>query len=289
MSDDQKPVMSQFDSGALLKTLKRTPVEARPTLVPTSVEVETDTAVFAAPTEVTVEPKTPVLAQALVSGSPLGEELRLLTARIKVLGEERPFRCMGIVSASGSEGKTTLAIGLAAALARQPGRRVLLVEGDLRRPAIEKYLGLIPEPGLAEWLALGNGPLPVRLVQPAGISILSGGRAKVPPELLGSQRMARLLEGARRFFHYVVVDCPPITPVADSVVMQDLLDGFLFVVRARRTPRQAVLRAISQLKPDRVRGLLFNDQREILTGHYGYRYSYKYGYGEEHDSSSSHP
>jgi Mrp family chromosome partitioning ATPase len=289
MSDDEKPVVSVFDSSALLKTLKRVPAEARPTLVPTPLPVEADVPGFAVPTEVTVEPKTPVLAQTLVSGSALGEELRLLVARIKVLGEERPFRCIGMVSAAGSEGKTTLAIGLAAAIARQPGRRVLLVEADLRRAAIEKYLGLLPEPGLAEWLAEGNGPLPIRSVQPAGFCVLSGGQVRVAPELLGSQRMARLLEGARRFFHYVVVDCPPITPVADSVVMQDLLDGFLFVVRARRTPRQAVLRAISQLKPDRVRGVLFNDQRELLTGHYGYRYSYQYGYGEGQHPSSGTP
>ena len=93
------------------------------------------------------------------------------------------------------------------------------------------------------------------------------------PELLGSARMSALLEAARRSFDYVIVDCPPVIPVADSVILQELVDGFLLVVRARHCPRETVVRAASRLKAGRIIGMIFNDQREILP-----RYS-SYGYG----------
>lgn len=202
------------------------------------------------------------------------EEIRHLIAKMQLLNEERPARCLGIVSATRSEGKTTLSIGIAAALADEPDRRVLLIEADLRKPAIESYLGLTRAPGVSEWLRSSSGPLPVRWVTPPGFAFISGGRAALDrPELLGSARMSALLEAARRSFDYVIVDCPPVTPVADAVILQELVDGFLLVVRARHCPRETVVRAASRLKSGRIIGMIFNDQREILPRYssYGYR------------------
>jgi tyrosine-protein kinase len=203
------------------------------------------------------------------------EEIRHLIAKIQLLNEERPARCLGLVSATGGEGKTTLSIGIAAALADEPDRRVLLIEADLRKPAIEGYLGLPRAPGVSDWLKGASG-LTVRWVTPTGFALLSGGRLPLErPELLGSARMITLLESARQSFDFVIVDCPPVTPVADAVILQDHLDGFLFVVRARHGPRETVVRAASRLKAGRILGMVFNDQREILR-RYGYG---RYGYG----------
>ena len=87
------------------------------------------------------------------------EEIRHLVAKIQLLNEERPARCIGLLSATGGEGKTTIAIGLATTLAAEPERRVLLIEADLRKPAIESYLGLPRAPGVAR-VAQGRGPAP---------------------------------------------------------------------------------------------------------------------------------
>jgi succinoglycan biosynthesis transport protein ExoP len=209
-----------------------------------------------------------------MADSESAEEFRILGAKIKALDEERPFRCVGIVSASPGEGKSTVALGLATALAREEDCRVLLVDGDLRKPALEGYLRLPRTTGLYEWL-LGSEPaVSLRRVEPQGFYLVAPGLTpQVRPELLGSTRMAAFLGHARESFDYVLVDCSPLVPVADSVIIQDLLDGFLFVVRARRSHKETIVKALSHLRPDRVRGVVFNDHREVIPGYksYGYR------------------
>ncbi len=228
--------------------------------------------------QVLATPPDPITTAILTGRTLAVEELRLLVTHIHALNDTRPARCLGVLSATAGEGKSTLSMGLAAILAGEPDRRVLLMEADLRKPALEAYLGLARSKGLSDWLKGNAGPIPLRWVTPPGFAFLSGGQTNLDrPERLGSSRMAALLEVARQSFDYVIVDCPPVTPVADAVILQDLLDGFLFVVRARHSPREAVLRAASRLKPDRILGTVFNDQREILPGYasYGYR---RYGH-----------
>jgi len=208
----------------------------------------------------------------LVGSSPIAEELRILRAKLRVIGQQRVLRCVGLVSAAGGEGKTTVSMGLATSLT-QDGGRVLLIEADLRRPAIERYLGLAPVEGLGEYLQGQGDEVVVRRIDPHGFQLLSAGRGPAPaPELLGSERMRHLLEALRRRFDFVVVDCPPLGPVADSVILQDLLDAFLFVVRARHSPIETITKALSHLKADRIAGVVLNDNHEILTSYYSYSY-----------------
>jgi len=223
----------------------------------------------------------PLTLAALSAGSVIAEEFRSLGARIGALGGERSTRCIGLVSALAGEGKTTLTIGLAAALAREPGRKVLLIEADLRKPAVDDYLGIPPANGLNEWLSSKHGHASLRQLAPLGFALLSAGRGPTwKPELLGSERMAQLLKAARRSFDYVLLDCPPLLPVADAVILQDQVDGFVLVIRARRSPIEAIQRAVSTLKPDRVRGVVLNAHRELLPGYYRYAYQHyrEYGY-----------
>jgi Mrp family chromosome partitioning ATPase len=237
---------------------------------------------FASPPEVDARPlfdessrvvparPEPVMQAMLHPGSAAWEELRMVASKVRSL--EQPLRCLGLVSASPGEGKTTLAIGLAAALAQEPGRRVLLLEADLRRPAIERYLGLPADQGVGDWLegTLGRR-VPVRRLVPQGFFLLAGGRTVGRrPELLQGKRMPQLIAAARQYFDYVVVDCPPLGPVADSLMLQDLVDGFLCVVRSRHTPLDLIQKGLERLKTDRVRGIIFNDHREVLGGSYRY-------------------
>jgi capsular exopolysaccharide synthesis family protein len=216
----------------------------------------------------------PVALAALTPGSPVAEEFRSLWARIRSIGDERPFRAIGFVSAGSGEGKTTMAIGLACVIAREPNRRVLLIEADLRRPMVNTYLGIFRAPGLGEWLIAKDNEVPLRRLTPMGVSLLPAGLGPAErPEMLGSERMARLIEAARGAFDFVIVDCPPLMPVADAAILQDLLDGYLLVVRARRSPREAIQRAVSGLKPGRIQGVILNDCSEILPSYYRYAYS----------------
>lgn len=216
-------------------------------------------------------PAGPVQAAAMAATSVVAEECRLLRARIGAASDKRRARCIGVVSATPGEGKTTVALALAATIAREPSQRVLLIEGDLRHPSMEGYLDLPPSGGLGEWLE-GSQHLAIRAIVPPGFSLLTAGHvARRHPELLYSRRMRGLLEVVRQSFEFIIIDCPPLAPVADSVLLQDHLDGFLLVVRAGHSSRDTLKRALTRLKPERVLGAVFNGDRA------GQRY-YKYGY-----------
>ena len=118
--------------------------------------------------------------------------------------------------------------------------------------------------------------VPVRMVSPPGFAVIPAGRERLNrPELLGSDRMGALIGACQLSFGFIVVDCPPLSPVADAVALQDLLDGFLLVVRARHTPAEEIQRAVARLKENRIQGIVFNDQSQILpTGYSSYRRYY---------------
>jgi succinoglycan biosynthesis transport protein ExoP len=210
-----------------------------------------------------------------------GEQFRLLGARLRALGRDRRLRRIGVVSATQGEGKTTISIGLARSLAVDGQHRVLLLELDLRRSAIDAVLGLKPpRVGLRQYLEEGSGStLTVRRPRGGGFWVLSAGRGTLTrPEVLTSSRMLALLKSAERVFDYTVVDCPPLLPVADAVVFQDHIDGYVFVVRARHSPRETVQRAAELLKPERICGMVMNGHHDILSSYREYAYRRYGGY-----------
>jgi capsular exopolysaccharide synthesis family protein len=228
-----------------------------------------------------LDPATPnpVTGLALDESSLPGEQFRLLGVRVRALGRDRRLRRIGVVSAAQGEGKTTVALGLARALAVDGQHRVLLVELDLRRPAIDRALGLPPpQVGLRQYLEGEAGAtITVRRPEASGFWILSAGEGTLSrPEVLTSPRMVAFLKASERVFDYTVVDCPPILPVADTVVFQDHIDGFVLVVRARYSPRETVERAADLLKPERICGVVMNDHRDILPSYREYAYR-RYG------------
>ena len=213
----------------------------------------------------TAELSEPALASA-VTGS-LAETFRVLRTKVEALDEDRPLRSVGVVAVAPGEGTVTTAFGVAVALAREGARRVLLVEAYLADPVLEDRLGLTAARGLGDWLARGaDGPVAVRRVNPWGVYVLAAGRRQPQAgRLLETAGLGVLLEAARGAYDHVVVACPPLSTGADTVLMQDLLDGLLLVVRARSATRELVQRALTQLKPDRVRGVVLNDHHEILA------------------------
>jgi capsular exopolysaccharide synthesis family protein len=229
--------------------------------------------------------RVPIIESLKDSRSIIGEEFRLLRAKLQEIRQKRPLGCIALVSALPGEGKSTIALGLATALAREPGKRILLVECDLRRPSISLDLGLPPHPGLAEWLNGAVDHVPIRLVEPARFYLVCAGKAALErPESVGSPRMEALLNSACEHFDLVIVDATPILPVADTVLLQDLVDGFLLVVRSRMTPRGAIQEALGRLRADKVIGVVLNDHREYRDSYMSYAY---HGYGMSEGSRSS--
>lgn len=228
-----------------------------------------DDVVFSDEGVVALTRQLPVLEALASRVAPAGEELRLLRARVQDLCRRRDARCVALTSAGPEEGKSTVALGLVAAMAQDRTRRILLIEADLRRPSVSSMLGLPPAMGLGDWLAGRIDRLPVQRVNPGGFYLLVAGETPLEqPELLGSARMEACLRAARSSFDFTLLDAMPLLPAADAVLIQDLVDGFLCVVRARATPRAALLAAVDRIHPDRLLGTILNDHTELRTDSY---------------------
>ena len=194
------------------------------------------------------------------------EPFRILRAKVRAFPRANRTGSLGLVGATVGEGVTTTALGLALAIAQEPGQRVLIVEANLLQPSIAELLGVPVEPGLGEWLAVGGAdPVPIRRLTPWNISLLeAGGSTERSSELLGSERMSRLLTAAGQAFDSVLVDCPPLTPWADSVALQEHLDGALLVLRARHAKKETIKGALTHIRPGLLQGVVFNDRTEVL-------------------------
>lgn len=213
----------------------------------------------------TLDP-SPVARALLDERSAPGQQCRLLATRLRALGRDKRLRRIGVVGAGRGEGSTTVALGLARALAHDHHLRVLLVDLDLRRPALEEELGLDPPAvGLRGYLE-GKSEIPVlRRSRPAGFWVLSAGAGATAAETsLASPRLATLLRAADRVFDYVVADSPPLLEGGDATLLQGHLDGFVFVVRSRNAQRETIRRAATLVRPGLMVGVVLNAQRDFL-------------------------
>lgn len=226
-----------------------------------------DEVVFSEEGVVAAGRRVPILTALSSHLIPAGEELRLLRARVLDLSRRRDARCVALTSAGPAEGKSTLALGLAAAMAQDRSRRILLIEADLRKPSLAAMLGLPPAKGLADWLTGRIDYLPVRRVDPGGFYLLVAGEGPLDqPDLLGSTRMGSCLSAARSLFDFALLDAMPLLPAADAVLIQDFVDGFLCVVRSRVTPRDALRAALDRVRPDQLLGTILNDHTVVRSG-----------------------
>ncbi len=193
--------------------------------------------------------------------------------------EEGSGYVIGITSSVQAEGKSSTASNVAYALA-ESGAKVLLLEGDLRRPSIANKLSVEKTPGLTN-LLISKGDYREMIQHCAlapNVDVLTSG--DVPPnpsELLSSHRMERLVEELKKNYKYIIMDLPPVTVVSDTLAVSKLLDGVIMVVRSGVSDRQMLAEAMRQLSMVDVRVLGFA-YREVDDGKkkYGYKYSKKY-------------
>lgn len=208
-------------------------------------------------------------------GSPPAEHLRAVKSRLVRLFDDEGYRSLLITSPGRGDGKSLTAANLALLLAAEVGRRALLVDADLRKPALHRLFGLPQGPGLGE-VAAGRVRWRDALLETPwnGLALLpAGGGAGSPAELLNSPASKAFFADVRSAFDFVVVDAPPVLPVADAAVVASLVDAVLLVVRHEQTPRTAVPAAVEALQKFRLVGMVLNGLPE---SHLGGRHYYSY-------------
>lgn len=230
-----------------------------------------------------------VAGQALENNSGVGEAYHSLVTNLRYATPHGLPRSMIVTSANAGEGKTTTSHAIANDLARL-GKRVLLIDADLRRPTLHRLLPVATQPGLTDAL-IGQSRL-TDLIVPSPIENLSYLTAlPLPPEpslLLGGEGMAELVREAEASFDVVVIDCPPLLGLADTVLISALVEGVVFIVNASEYQRGAVKTAIRRLKLVHAKllgvALTKFDARNADgdNGYYGYSY-YSYGSNAKKD------
>ncbi len=203
------------------------------------------------------------------------EKFGFLAVRLRQLQQSRPLKKVLITSAGPQEGKTMVAANLACTLARRARQRILLVEGDLRRPTLAQMFGLGTIPGICEWLQGESGPTTsIYHLEDPGFWILPAGRtAGNPLELMQSGRLSALMDQLTAWFDWIIIDSPPVLPLADTSVWTRLADGILLVTRQGTTERRQLQRGLEALEPKKLIGALLNCSRN--TAHNDYYYHYR--------------
>ena len=209
--------------------------------------------------------------------SPAAEAFRNLRSSIEFSGEDQPPRTLLVTSSRPGEGKTTVASNLAAIFA-QSGKRVVLVDADLRRPSVHRALGIPNRLGLT---TLFRDSLKLESVwkHSNGISrgmlvITSGSLPANPSELLGSEKMLHILAELRQKADVIIFDGPPMM-VSDAQILASLMDGVLLVLQPGKSPADEAKSTLAQLKRSgaKVIGTVFNRVPKNGSQHYGgYRY-----------------
>lgn len=223
-----------------------------------------------------LSPSNHFLVNLNVPYSPAAEEYRKLkSALVKMTKGERFRNAIMVTSSVPSEGKSLTALNLAISLAQELDNTVLLVDADLRRPSLHRYLEIGEGAGLSD-VMLGEAELAQTIVA-TGIGKLSvmraGRQVPNPAELFSSKRMKELVEEMKHRYpdRYLIFDTPPVLPFAETPLLAHLVDGVLFVVMERLAPQPNVHEALELLKGSGLLGLVYN--AADLNGN-NERYSY---------------
>lgn len=219
------------------------------------------------------------------------ESYRVLRTGVEFLAVDRGAKVLQVTSAVPSEGKTTTAVNLAVVLAAA-GSKVVLVDADLRLPRVHEQFGVPAGAGLVDNLVGLGLSGTVRNIT-TNLDLVTAGRvASHPSEMLGSKRMASLLDGLKQRYDFVLLDSAPVLPVSDARALARLVDGVVLVVKAGGSTVARVRHAISLLEQLEapILGIVLNDvdiSRRAERDQYGYGYGYGEGYGDSESSGGS--
>ncbi len=224
------------------------------------------------------------------SQTPLSEEYKKLKSEImKRTKRDGSQNVIMVTSSVGGEGKSITAINLAISLSQGLDHSALLVDADIRKPSVARYLGITAEAGLSDCLIDGSeARVSIIKTSMEKLSVLPSGRAvENPVELLSSMRMKDLIQELKHGpqGRYVIIDTPPILPFAETRAVGRLVDGVVFVVREGTAQLQSIEEALGLLKDANLLGLVYTGaSTEHLNGHY--RYYYYRDYRSQKDSDA---
>ena len=207
------------------------------------------------------------------------EQYRILSTKLDDLQQEKAQKIFAISSALPGEGKTVTALNLAIVMARDFGKKTLLLEGDFKAPTISRYLKADLESSLIDLLTSGTDlrstvlPMADTLIPFADdnlavLPVLKG--VKNSSGLLSSQQLKELLSTLKEQYDCILIDAPPVLPLSDMNVFEAVVDGIIMVVRAGKTPRDTFLQALDALATDKLVGIVLNDAKLSLPGYYPY-------------------
>jgi capsular exopolysaccharide synthesis family protein len=208
------------------------------------------------------------------SDSPAAEAFRLLSVRLRHLRRDRNLKKVLITSTIPQEGKSMVSANLACALASSTRRKTLLLEGDVRRPSLSKVFGLGHHAGLCEWLEGGRSlASSIYRLEPGGIWLFPAGNVPANPlELLESTKLPALIEELAASFDWVIIDSPPVLPLADTSIWTRQADGILIVTRQGTTQKRHLQRGLEALESKKVIGAVLNSSKNSSDNEY---YSYR--------------
>ena len=211
--------------------------------------------------------------------SKYSENYRSIRTTLLLAMPDSKLKTIAVTSALPREGKTATTSNLGVALA-QAGKNVVVVDADLRKPCMNRIFKLKGRSGLVNYLAAGAalGDVIQATAIPKLYVVAAGPVPPNPVELLGSEKMAALLDELRRVFDFVLIDTPPALAVSDAVVMGPHLDGAILVVRGGRTSRDALRSARDMLDKHKIKivGVIINDVRVRDYDYYYMGRYYKY-------------
>jgi capsular exopolysaccharide synthesis family protein len=201
------------------------------------------------------------------------EAFRLLGVRLQHLRRDQVLRKILVTSTIPQEGKTMAAANLACTLALRTQQKVLVLEGDMRRPALSKEFGLGRNPGLCEYL---EGKLPLERciygLEKPKLWILPSGIANTNAlELLQSGRLSALMDQLTAWFDWIIIDSPPVLPLADTSVWSRLAEGILLVTRQGTTDKRELKRGLEALETKKLIGAVLNCSQSSENSNYYYR------------------
>jgi len=202
------------------------------------------------------------------------EKFRFLAVRLRQLQQSRPVKKILITSTIPGEGKSMVAANLACTLARRRQQKTLLLDGDLRRPMLARQLGLGRIPGISETLQ-GTTDLisSIYRLDALGLWILPAGSAPQNPlELMQSGKLTPLMEQLSSWFDWIVIDSPPVLPLADTSVWGRMADGILLVTRQGKTEKQLLKRGLEAIESGKLLGALVNGSTNSVHSDYYYHY-----------------
>jgi capsular exopolysaccharide synthesis family protein len=182
--------------------------------------------------------------------------------QLRELQQRRSLKTILVTSTVPEEGKSFVSANLALTLAREREQKVLLVDGDVRRPVLSTNLGVGNHPGLREWLgrnvSLSNT---IHHIEDLGLWFLPAGDARNPVESIQSGQLAETLDPLSPSFDWIIIDSPPLLPLADASVWCRVVDGVLFVTREGTTKKRELKRGIEMLDKSSIIGVVVNDCR----------------------------